>query len=164
VEFLNSVGDFCMSENIFLTPDPFFPYFFDDNTLVADVLDLGEKYGAKLLYAQEVRKRSLNICAFEKYFPSPQVIERFFLKEDVLFGYQCVFFDGTVDLTLEEEKGLRAYTLKGLINSLDRRVLLKIAIVWNKDEPEIHPSPVLFSNVMKESDLHFMQTMLIPYH
>jgi hypothetical protein len=113
------------------------------------------------LYSDEICKRAVLTCQYEKYFPAPQVIKSFFLKEENCIGCQFVFFDEHTPLTSFEASELRTLSFRELVTSLDKAVLLKIALVWNNGI-EMEPVLYLFSKTMKREDLNFLFFALQP--
>lgn len=138
-----------------------FPVFFDRAQLVKQN-QLGEKYNAAFMYAKSIFLKAGAICDYEKYFLSPQIVERFFINDKKVLGYQCVFFDKNTELSSLERETLQGLTFKELVDSLDRQVLVKIGLVWEKG-PDKAPTLTLCSNTMEIKDLDFMKFMLKPF-
>lgn len=135
-----------------------FPAFFDSHQLVIDAT-LEPILSPAILYSDEVCKRVILTCQYEKYFPATQVVQRFFISSESIIGCQFVFFDEHTSLTAFEAVELRALSFRELVTSLDKAVLLKIALVW-KYGVEKDPVMYLFSKTISNANLHFLSFSL----
>ena len=85
--------------NVSLTQNNSFPDFFDNAQLVYQD-QLGEECEIAYAQAKDVFLKTSALCCHEGYALAPQVIERFFMSDKKILGYQCVFFDKDKQINL----------------------------------------------------------------